>query len=1532
MKQTNIIQRLCLFLLLMVSAMGAWAEKSVLFNSTESGKSKTVTTLTKSPVTIKFDNCKTSGAGNIYELVKGTGLTISVTSGYRIREIVLEDTEGGHDYDNGGLDRIGSYSDASYSMAFVKNSGSQPDNNNIQFRNYDAPAQSFRIVGHNMSNKGQLKIRRITVVYVSEGNIRFTIPSKTIHVGEEWRFAYGSITASTSGFTNSEITHSVGNNEIATCKSINGGSTCAVQGMKVGETTLNVKAGPSSNATAAYASIPLYVVRNDLSLTPSYTSKTIKAWETLDIAYPMNRPNDYNPTLNDAGVSVVSSDESVVKYDTSLKKLVFGGTGYDKTADVTVTFPQTDKYNEVSYTFQVTVDNEMHIASKDDWQTFANQVKAGNTSINATMTADVDLQTDVIEVGKVYPFTGTFDGDGHTLSLNWNIISKDEAAPFLKTSGGATIKNLHTKGKITTVALGTSGLIDRVVGKTTISGCISEVDITSSYADGPCGASGLVFLNKSKKGDMTITDCIVKGTFNGTTELGSKGMSGFVYNHEFGYTISNSLYLGSNNGGDWSDTFAKDATITNCYYLNPCGTAQGTQVTADQLKSGEVAHLLQGDRTDQFWGQMLGTEDEPQFTADAAKHIYKVDFTYNDKVVASRYANTGKGINGTMPTLQEILGDSYDANHYYSGLTFADGFTASTAVTADKTVAVTLTDNGYFEIATADDWKAFCDLVNGGQITVDAKLTKDIDLGSNVWMIGNSRNPYSGTFDGDGHTLSLNWNISNTEAAPFRNTSGGTTIKNLHIKGQITTNDNGTSGLIARVMGKTTISRCISEVDITSSYADGTCGASGLVSLNSQAGDLTITDCIVKGTFNATTERGCRGMGGFVYDQEAVCTINNSLYLGSNNGGDWSKTFANATITNCYYLNPCGTAQGTQVTADQLKSGEVAHLLQGDRTDQFWGQMLGTEDEPQFTADAAKHIYKVDFTYNDKVVASRYANTGKGINGTMPTLQEILGDSYDANHYYSGLTFADGFTASTAVTADKTVAVTLTDNGYFEIATADDWKAFCDLVNGGQITVDAKLTKDIDLGSNVWMIGNSRNPYSGTFDGDGHTLSLNWNISNTEAAPFRNTSGGTTIKNLHIKGQITTNDNGTSGLIARVMGKTTISRCISEVDITSSYAIGGCNMSGLVSLNQNKKGDLTITDCIVKGTFNGTTELGSWGMSGFVYNQEAVCTISNSLYLGSNNGGVWSRTFAQDATITNCYYLNPCGTAQGTQVTEKQLKNGYVTKLLQADRTDACYWAQQLGEMPSLYSEADKGKDNYVYYDTENSKWACGCYKFSESSEQSIGIDFTATQMEDDRNFPYPSSHGYTWCLPFEQPIQGFSAYTLSGCDGSTLRFKEVTGKLEAYRPYYIVLSGLTTRGGNDIEVKAFNTDALTSAIGDYCFVGTVDGMDNAEAAAAGAYILQSDGLFHKVTTGNTAAVIPPYRAYITLSSDNQASGAKQLSISLGGETTGIRAIETTDQDGTVRYYDLQGRYIGTTLDGQPKGIYIKNGKKTLKK
>ena len=110
--------------------------------------------------------------------------------------------------------------------------------------------------------------------------------------------------------------------------------------------------------------------------------------------------------------------------------------------------------------------------------------------------------------------------------------------------------------------------------------------------------------------------------------------------------------------------------------------------------------------------------------------------------------------------------------------------------------------------------------------------------------------------------------------------------------------------------------------------------------------------------------------------------------------------------------------------------------------------------------------------------------------------------------------------------------------------------------------------------------------------------------------------------------------------------------------------------------------------------------------------------------------------------------------------------------------------------------------------------------------------------------------------------------------------------------------------------------------------------MDNASAAAANAYILQPDGLFHKVTAGNTAATVPAYHAYITCP---KGSGAKQLSVILDGETTGIDGVtdDTMGTDGPV--YDLQGRRVADRLDDNmrhqlPAGVYIVNGRKVVVK
>ena len=866
------------------------------------------------------------------------------------------------------------------------------------------------------------------------------------------------------------------------------------------------------------------------------------------------------------------------------------------------------------------------------------------------------------------------------------------------------------------------------------------------------------------------------------------------------------------------------------------------------------------------------------------------------------------------------------------------------AASLSHTIIVMRTDqNGTILIKDANEWKVFCKLVNEkGRTNLNAKLEADVNLGTDIAMLGYGKR-YSGTFDGNGHTLKINWNSGDRKwIAPFQ-TVDGATIKNLRTEGVINSSTYFLSGLIYEAFGTTTISGCISAVNITSTYNGSGCDVAGMIECVRQNANVTIIDCVVKGKFHATTENGRRGISGFVYNQYGSCTFTNCLYAGENNSSSGytfcTNSFSGTTITNCYYLNTCGTAQGTKITEEQLKSGEVAYKLQKGKGSQVWGQTLKTHGEPQlitFTKGAEK-VYQVSFTYNSQVKATRYANSGKTIYGSMPTFtaKDLLGSSYNEHHYYSGIAFEDGFNGSTTVTSDKQVRINLTEKDCYEIASADNWKEFCNIVNNsGQNAVDAKLTQDVNLGSDIWQVGNH---YAGTFDGQGHTLKINWNDTSGWLAPFK-TVDGATIKNLRTEGEIKSSLNFLSGLVREAYGNTTISGCVSAVNITSSYNDGGCDAAGIIEcVRDNAK--VTITDCVVKGKFTATTEKGRRYMSGFVENQYGTCTLTNCLYLGSGNGDTFSRTFVGDAyygattTLNNCYYLNACGIAQGTKITAEQLKSGEVTKKLQNNRTDKCYWAQQLGEMPDFYNAADKSKANYVYYDAAKKGWTCDDFRLTDGQPLPIGLDFTAANVTYERKFN--GTQNATLCLPYDLSAQGFKAYTLSGGNKNEVHFKEVDDKLTAYTPYYITANGMPQLGGTNIEVKAYKADKMTTPAAGYKFTGTVAGVSNATAAAANAYILQDDGKFHKVTTTNSAATIPAYRAYIIC--PPQASGAKQLSVVLDGETTGIGSTtnEATDgKNGPV--YDLQGRRVADRLDDArhrlPAGVYIVGGRKVVVK
>lgn len=187
----------------------------------------------------------------------------------------------------------------------------------------------------------------------------------------------------------------------------------------------------------------------------------------------------------------------------------------------------------------------------------------------------------------------------------------------------------------------------------------------------------------------------------------------------------------------------------------------------------------------------------------------------------------------------------------------------------------------------------------------------------------------------------------------------------------------------------------------------------------------------------------------------------------------------------------------------------------------------------------------------------------------------------------------------------------------------------------------------------------------------------------------------------------------------------------------------------------------------------------------------------------------------------------------------------------------------------------------------------------------------------------------YTTCLP-EAPTTADNAkyYTLDAANNTTLTFVEVANSnLAANTPYLVAVTiGDDLNESQNVTNVTLKKEADNSVEKDgFVFKGTLTGLSNADAAAAGAYILQSGNVWGKVTTAKPTAYIPACRAYIVSTS---ATAPAILNGNLGDGTTRIQNIRTVDMNGTEHWYDLNGRRIQKPT----KGINIQNGRKVVVK
>lgn len=347
--------------------------------------------------------------------------------------------------------------------------------------------------------------------------------------------------------------------------------------------------------------------------------------------------------------------------------------------------------------------NALHLAI------FRNAVNAGNTTLNGSLAADIDLTDYIKENGAWNPignwdgnigYAGTFDGQGHTVSGFTFNVTRNYQGLFGVLVENATVRNFGIEGTITLSNscnnLGAIGLVrDNNVH---ISGIKSNLNIVTTIDNKRIG--GIV--GTSYVGDIYIDRCEYTGTLSISDAGGSGnygGIVGYVQNNASSYLhVTNCLFTGkvaNTNANPGGCTFgglvgyigaspvvtiqnnlsigevdskvngmicgaikSEATTYENNYFkgTNIDGSAStvsrfANSVNDTQLASGEVAYKLNNGETENVaWFQTIGNDAHPVLNAESKAVFFDGVETYYNLSDEEIDAIAGVGVDANIST------------------------------------------------------------------------------------------------------------------------------------------------------------------------------------------------------------------------------------------------------------------------------------------------------------------------------------------------------------------------------------------------------------------------------------------------------------------------------------------------------------------------------------------------------------------------------------------------------------------------------------------------------------------------------------------------------------------------------------------------------------------------------------------------------------------------------------------------------------------------------------------------------------------
>lgn len=203
-------------------------------------------------------------------------------------------------------------------------------------------------------------------------------------------------------------------------------------------------------------------------------------------------------------------------------------------------------------------------------------------------------------------------------------------------------------------------------------------------------------------------------------------------------------------------------------------------------------------------------------------------------------------------------------------------------------------DDGSYTVYTANGLKEWAEAVQTDP-TLNITLTADIDLTGETWTPVGMNRPYSGTFNGQGHTITgLNISSSSGAVALFNNIGGAGKVMNLQLK-DVTYNGSTAMGGIAHG-NSGTITAC--SVTGTLTTTSNTAYVGGIAAINLG----NITACWFSGTITGGRIGGVAGSNistGSYYGRITACFYGDNAGQGvySNQGGTVEATKVEGTIT-----------------------------------------------------------------------------------------------------------------------------------------------------------------------------------------------------------------------------------------------------------------------------------------------------------------------------------------------------------------------------------------------------------------------------------------------------------------------------------------------------------------------------------------------------------------------------------------------------------------------------------------------------------